>query len=86
MSFTLHAKPMQLHKKSGKIYNLCDRFLKNPLAFRKMTDTSAQESSAAEDADVDAEGSAMEEDIDVNDLKLEDTPQNEDKNAHVTEL
>lgn len=45
------------------------------------------ERSKMEDADVDAEGSAMEGvDVDVNDLKLEYTPQKEDKDAHVTEL
>ena len=64
-----------------------------------MTDMSPLEGSTVEDADVDAERSKMEDanvdaegsavegvDVDVNDLKLEYTPQNEDKDAHVTEL
>ena len=54
----------------------------------KMEDADVDaERSKMEDADVDAEGSAMKGvDVDVNDLKLEYTPQNEDKDAHVTEL
>lgn len=75
---------------------LMTKFLKNPMAFRKMTDKSSTEGSALEgvdavEDDVKLENTALKNlpqnaDTDNNDVNFEDVPLEEEKNSEMTSL
>ena len=76
--------------------HIFDRFLKNPMAFRKMTDKSSTEGSALEGVDavgddVKLENTALKNlpqnaDTANNDVNFEDVPLEEEKNSEMTSL